>query len=56
LDEHADGGYEVADSYKVPGTPAVYVIGKSGDIVFARSGHLTVGELSAVIESELAKN
>lgn len=55
MDKHAYGTYEVADPYKVPGTPALYVIGKSGKIVFARSGHVTPGELSDIIESELEK-
>jgi peroxiredoxin len=55
LDEHSNGGYEVADSYKIPGTPALYVIGKSGTIAFARSGHITSAELLRVIESELRK-
>lgn len=55
MDKHSDEFHEIADSYRVPGTPALYVIGKSGKIVFARSGHLTTGELSEVIESELRK-
>lgn len=55
LDEYSDGVSEVADSYKVPGTPSLYVIGKSGTIVFARSGHVTIDELSKVIERELGK-
>jgi hypothetical protein len=55
LDEHSNGGYEVADSYKIPATPAVYVIGKYGTIAFARSGHLTSEELREVIESEFRK-
>jgi len=56
VDEIVDQTYEVSDSYNVPGTPALYVIGKSGEIVFARSGHVTADELSRVIESELAKS
>ena len=55
LDEHSDGRYEIADTYNVPGTPVLYVIGKSGKIVFARSGHVTVSELSSILESELEK-
>ena len=55
LDEHTNGDYVVADSYNVPGTPVLYVIGKSGKIVFARSGHVSSGELSKVIEWELRK-
>ncbi len=55
LDEQADGAYRVADSYKVPAVPALYIIGKSGKIAFARSGHVTASELSAALDSELAK-
>ncbi len=55
LDEHSDGNYEIADSYNVPGTPVLYVIGKSGKIVFARSGHVSRAELSKVIEWEFVK-
>jgi peroxiredoxin len=53
LDEYSNGVSEVADPYKVPGTPSLYVIGKSGEIVFVRSGHVTTDELSAVIEAQL---
>lgn len=56
LDEHTDGDYEIADSYNVPGTPVLYVIGKSGKIVFVRSGHVSSGELNKVIEQELRKD
>jgi peroxiredoxin len=55
MDEHANGHYEVADAYKIPGTPALYVIGRSGRIVFVRSGHVTTGELSEEIEKQIGK-
>ncbi|MBI5115465.1 TlpA family protein disulfide reductase [Candidatus Poribacteria bacterium] len=55
LDEPSGVTYEIADPYKVPGTPALYVIGKSGRIVFAKAGEVTPQEISTVIESELAK-
>lgn len=55
LDDYSKGVSKVADLYKVPGTPSLYVIGKSGEIVFARSGHITARDLSAVIETEIEK-
>jgi peroxiredoxin len=55
LDKHADGGRPVADTYNVPGTPSLYVIGKSGEIVYVRSGHITTDELSRVIDWALEK-
>ena len=55
LDEPEGDSYEIADPYLVPGTPAMYVIDKSGKIVFARAGKVAGDELTAVIESELAK-
>jgi peroxiredoxin len=55
LDEQANGGYAVADTYNVPGTPALYVIGKSGEIVYVRSGHITSDELSRVIDWALTR-
>jgi peroxiredoxin len=56
LDAPTRDGYAIADPYKVAGVPAAYVIGKSGDIVFARLGSVTFGELVEVIESELARS
>ena len=55
LDEPEGDSYEIADPYLIPGTPAMYVIDKSGKIIFARVGKVTGDELTAVIESELAK-
>jgi peroxiredoxin len=55
MDEHSNGDYEVADAYKIPGTPALYVIGRSGRIVFSRSGHVTTDELGRVIDAQLGK-
>lgn len=55
LDEPVGDSYEIADPYMVPGTPALYIIDKSGKIAFARAGRVTTAELAAVIESELAK-
>jgi peroxiredoxin len=53
LDKRLNGGNVVADAYNIPGTPSMYVIGKSGEIVFSRSGHITISELSGVIDSQL---
>lgn len=55
LDEPDGDSYEIADPYLVPGTPALYVIDKSGKIIFARAGKVSFGDLSAVIRSELAR-
>ena len=55
LDEPEGDKYEISDPYLVPGTPALYIIDKSGRIVFARAGRVTGDELAAVIDSELAK-
>ncbi len=54
LDEPVGDSYEISDPYLVPGTPALYVIDKSGKIALARTGKVSLGDLRAVIESELA--
>lgn len=55
LDQPEGDSYEIADPYLVPGTPALYIIDKSGKIVFSRAGKVSLEDLSAVVESELAK-
>jgi peroxiredoxin len=55
LDEPVGDSFEISDPYLVPGTPALYVIGKSGKIAMARTGKVSLADLRSVIESELAK-
>jgi peroxiredoxin len=55
LDEPDGDSYAIADPYLVPGTPALYVIDKEGKIAFSRAGNVSVEDLSAVIEAEIAK-
>lgn len=55
LDEPKGDSYEIADPYMVPGTPALYIIDKSGTIVFAKAGYITAGEIGAVLEAQIAK-
>ncbi len=55
LDEPVGDSYKISDPYLVPGTPALYVIDKSGKIALARTGKVSPGDLRSVVESELAK-
>jgi peroxiredoxin len=55
LDEPEGDSYIISDPYLVPGTPSLYVIDKEGKIAFSRAGNVSIEDLSAVIEAEIAK-
>jgi peroxiredoxin len=56
LDEPAEEGYAVTTPYKATAAPAVYVVGKSGNIVFAGLGAVSFGELVEAIELEMLRD
>jgi peroxiredoxin len=55
MDPLAQEGYEISDPYKVAGIPSVYVVNRSGIVIFSKPGPVTFGELAEVIEAELAR-
>jgi peroxiredoxin len=53
--ETPDGALVVADNYRIPGTPTIYVVDKAGKIAFARVGQVSEGELEKAVQAAMGK-
>jgi len=53
--ESADGSLVVAENWKVPGTPTIYLVNNEGKITFSRVGRLSEQELDKAITEAMGK-
>lgn len=53
--ESADGALVVAESFRVPGTPTIYIVNPQGKITFSRVGRLGEQELEKAILNAMGK-